>query len=156
MLSQTHQKRLEDMMSDIEDFVYDPNTTETHVIEVESYSLRKALSKRVTDVYMRTGVFAEFNRQSPEMVIKKSKSFKQVNFLRNVNPMPENFEESMDKVPMGLGFHKDVESETSTVTEFNANGKNTAATISDPSQFGFCADELKIEHGKVKLSEDLK
>jgi len=49
-------------MDDIEDFVYDPNTTENRLIDIESYSLRKALSKRVTDVYMGTGVFAEFNR----------------------------------------------------------------------------------------------
>ena len=56
------EKLFEEIMDDIEDFVYDPNTTENRLIDIESYSLRKALSKRVTDVYMGTGVFAEFNR----------------------------------------------------------------------------------------------
>lgn len=79
-------------MEEIENFVYDPNTTENHTFDIESYSLRKALSKRVTDVYMGTGVFAEFNRQSPEMLIKKARSFKQVNFLRNVKRMPEKYD----------------------------------------------------------------
>lgn len=92
VLSQTHQKRLEEMMLEIENFVYDPNTTEDLTFQIESYSLKKALSKRVTDVYLGTGVFTEFNRQSPETSIKKSRSFKQVNFLRNVKRMSENFE----------------------------------------------------------------
>lgn len=79
-------------MVDIENFVYDPNTTSDLVFEIESYSLKKALSKRVTEVYMGTGVFTEFSRQSPETTIKKSRSFKQVNFLRNIKRMSENFE----------------------------------------------------------------
>ena len=98
-------------MQEIENFVYDPNTTESLTFEIESYSLKKALSKRVTDVYMGTGVFTEFNRQSPETIIKKSRSFKQVNFLRNVKRMSENFEQDKEKGPVGLGFHTDVASD---------------------------------------------
>ena len=62
MLSQTHQKRLEELMVEVEDFVYDPNTPESLTFLIESNSLKKALSKRVTDVYMGTGVFTDYNR----------------------------------------------------------------------------------------------
>jgi Cft2 family RNA processing exonuclease len=44
--------------------------------------LKKALAKTVTKIYMNTGIFTEFQRALPETVIKKSKSFKQANFLR--------------------------------------------------------------------------
>lgn len=76
-------------MVEVENFVYDPNTPESITFHIESYSLKKALSKRVTDVYMGTGVFTDYNRQSPEALVKKSRSFKQVNFLRNVKPMSD-------------------------------------------------------------------
>jgi len=62
VLSQTHQKRLEELMVEVEDFVYDPNTPESLTFLIESNSLKKALSKRVTDVYMGTGVFTDYNR----------------------------------------------------------------------------------------------
>ena len=49
-------------MVEVEDFVYDPNTPESLTFLIESNSLKKALSKRVTDVYMGTGVFTDYNR----------------------------------------------------------------------------------------------
>lgn len=40
--------------------------------------------------------------------------------------------------------------------ESNLSGKNTAATISDPAQFGFCAEDLKSDNNKIKITEELK
>ncbi len=38
--------------------------------------------REVTKKYMGTGVFTEFQRNMTETVVKKSKSFKQRNFMR--------------------------------------------------------------------------
>jgi len=43
------------------------------VLNIGSYSLKKALSKRVTKEYMNTGIFTEFQRSISETIIKKSK-----------------------------------------------------------------------------------
>ena len=48
-------------------------------------------------------------------------------------------------MPLGANFR-----------ESNLSGKNTAATISDPAQFGFCAENLKIENNKIKITEEVK
>ena len=42
-----------------------------------------------------------------------------------------------------------------TLRESNLSGKNTAATISDPAGFGFCADDLKGDP-KIKPTEEGK
>lgn len=111
VLSQTHQKKLKELMEDIEHFVYDPESTESKTITVESYSLRKAFNKCVNEKYMNTGVFAEFSKKSPEIILKKSKNFKQVNFLKDIRTSSENFEGKEEKVLTCLGFHSDVGSD---------------------------------------------
>lgn len=75
-LSIAHQKLLEKYMKQIEDWVYDSNSGEFLVLKVPSYSLKKALSKEVTKIYMGSGVFVEFNRQQQDTIVKKSKNFK--------------------------------------------------------------------------------
>ena len=81
-LSNKHQQDLERFMEQIEEFVYNPCSEQTLVFQISSPSLQKALSKQVTKVYMSTGIFAQYQRGNPETKIKKSKSFKQANFLR--------------------------------------------------------------------------
>lgn len=61
-LSNRHVKVLEQMMKQIEDFVYDPNAKETLTFHIQSYALKKALGKEVTILYMNTGLFTEFTR----------------------------------------------------------------------------------------------
>lgn len=41
--------------------------------------------REVTKKYIGKGVFAEFNRQMPETIIKKTKKFKQLNFMSGVS-----------------------------------------------------------------------
>jgi len=48
------------MMKKIDEFVYDPSSDKTLIFQIGSYSLKKALSKQVTKVYMNTGIFTEF------------------------------------------------------------------------------------------------
>ena len=72
------------MMKQIDEWVYDTNSEERLVFQVQSYSLKKALAKEVTNVYKGTGVFTDFNRSSSETLVKKTKTFKQRNFMRGV------------------------------------------------------------------------
>ena len=71
------------MMKQIEDFVYDPTSKETIVYNLQSYALKKALGKRVTEVYMSSGIFTEFSRAQPETTIRKTERFRQANYIRN-------------------------------------------------------------------------
>ena len=71
-------------MKEIDEFVYDSNSELTHTYQIQSYALRKALAKEVTNQYKGTGVFTDFTRGSSETVIKKAKTFKQRNFMRGV------------------------------------------------------------------------
>lgn len=61
-LSNRHVKVLEQMVKQIEEFVYDPNAKETLTFHIQSYALKKALGKEVTILYMNTGLFTEFTR----------------------------------------------------------------------------------------------
>lgn len=70
------------MMNKINEFVHDSNSEDKLIFQIYSYPLKKALSKKVNEKYMNTGVFTEFQRQSPETIIKKSKNFKQVHYLK--------------------------------------------------------------------------
>jgi hypothetical protein len=63
-------------MQEIEEWVYDTNSEETHTFYTQSYSLKKAIAKEVTNVYKGTGVFTDFVRDNAEVVIKKTKMFK--------------------------------------------------------------------------------
>lgn len=69
-------------MKKIEGFVYDPTTNKQIIFNIPRNALKKALSKEVTRVYMNTGIFTEYKRDIPETVVKKSKAFRQANFLR--------------------------------------------------------------------------
>jgi hypothetical protein len=44
-LSTSHQQRLKDIMKDIDEWVYDPNSEEQIKFTIHSYSLKKALAK---------------------------------------------------------------------------------------------------------------
>ena len=103
------------MMEEIDKFVYDANSQENHVFEVSSLPLRQALKKRVTEVYISTGVFAEIDTQCPSVFIKKARSFKQVNFLRGAKIRSAKQDEMSSKV---LNFNQ--------------------------GSLGFCEDNLKI------------
>ena len=74
---------LDDMMTRIDEWVYDHTRQNKLVFNLHSYSLKKALSKQVTKQYMKSGIFTEFQRNLPETVVKKSKSFNQSNYVRN-------------------------------------------------------------------------
>ena len=71
---------------------------------------------------MQTGIFSEFTRQSPDMIIKKSKNFKQVNFLKSA--------EQSEKM-LGSDWSNSGSSSHSVSMMFDQvmSGKNTAATI---------------------------
>lgn len=44
---------------------------------------------------MNTGIFTDFTRDKPETVVKKSKSFKQINFIKGVALMDENSQSTL-------------------------------------------------------------
>lgn len=73
MLSKTHQMEVGKMLEEIHDFIHDPNTNDTLTYQIESYAMKKALGRKITEKYLNTGIFTEYNRQSPETVIKKTK-----------------------------------------------------------------------------------
>lgn len=58
------------------------------------------MAKKVTEKYISTGIFTEMNRQSKDTIVKKSKSFKQIHFLKDIKTRVG----IEDDVPMGLGF----------------------------------------------------
>lgn len=66
------------MLDGVRDFAYDPTACDKISFNITSYSLKKALSRRITDIYMNTGIFTEFTRQNSETIVKKSKQFKQI------------------------------------------------------------------------------
>ena len=74
-LSGSHQRQLDDMMAKIDEWVYDPSQQLELVLNLHSYSLRKALSKQVTKSYPKSGVSVEYRNGLPETVVRKSKSF---------------------------------------------------------------------------------
>ena len=114
------------MVKQIEEFVYDPNAKETLTFHIQSYALKKALGKEVTILYMNTGLFTEFTRQSTEVVIRKTNNFQQINFLKGKNSSKKQESDSETK-----------------------SGKNTAATSSNKNAkdlgLGFCQDDDEIE-----------
>ena len=105
-LSTTHQKLLVEMMKQIDEWVYDTNSEERLVFQVQSYSLKKALAKEVTNVYKGTGVFTDFNRSSSETLVKKTKTFKQRNFMRGV---AHSISDDKDSQCSSLGFQLEEE-----------------------------------------------
>mgnify|MGYP006907047442 CR=1 FL=1 len=47
-------------MEKILEWVYDPASNQKLIFNIGSYSLKKALSKQVTKIYIGTGIFTEF------------------------------------------------------------------------------------------------
>ena len=127
MLSAAHQKRLEELMVEIDDFVYDPQSGPTKTFEISSYSLKKALSKEVTKVYKGTGLFTEYQRKCHETVIKKAKTFKQSNFMRGFQAMVPTKIQLNDAEDMLLGFCSENESPA-------AQGKPTVPEVGRASK----------------------
>ena len=62
ILSKTNLKLLDLMMDKINEFVHDSNSEDKIIFEIYSYPLKKALGKKVSEKYMNTGVFTEFQR----------------------------------------------------------------------------------------------
>jgi len=62
ILSKSHQTRLEEMLEEIKEFVYDPTTNDKLVFNIQSYALRKALDRNINDLYVDTGIYASFDR----------------------------------------------------------------------------------------------
>jgi hypothetical protein len=89
------------MMKEIDEWVYDTNSEEKLVLMIQSYSLKKALAKEVTNVYKGTGVFTDFTRASSELFVKKTKTFKQRNFMRGV---VASISDDKDSQCSSLGF----------------------------------------------------
>ena len=50
------------MLDAVRDFAFDPTGEEKITFTIESYSLKKALSRKITEIYMSTGIFTEFTR----------------------------------------------------------------------------------------------
>ena len=50
------------MLRQVNQFVNDPETDDKLTFDIESLALRKALSRKVTELYMGTGIFTEFDR----------------------------------------------------------------------------------------------
>ena len=101
-LSTANQKKLQEYMAQIDDWVHDSNSGERLILDIQSYGLKKALGKynlsgltdflfrEVTKVYIGKGVFTEFQRNTTETVIKKTKTFKQTKFLRGFSSADDN------------------------------------------------------------------
>ena len=104
--------------------MYDPNAKDTLTFHIQSYALKKALGREVTINYMNTGIFTEFQRQTTEVVIKKTNNFNQINFLKSSKKKQQSDSDSK-------------------------SGKVTAATSSKPTAndmgLGFCQDDDEIE-----------
>ena len=68
------------MLATIREFVYDASSASKLVFNIESNSLKKALSQAVSQRYMNTGVFTEYSQAIKQVIVKKGKSFKQEHF----------------------------------------------------------------------------
>ena len=77
---------------------------------MESYALKKALAKRVTEIYISTGIFTEFSRADSLCTVKKSKNFKQAHFLRDIK---SNAAADDSVLGTSLGFQNPILDESS-------------------------------------------
>lgn len=140
ILSKTHQEQLVKLIEEIKEFVYDPNTSDTLTFNIESYALKKALSRRVTEIYMNTGIFTEFTRQSPETIIKKSKQFKQAHFLKDLSGSSD---QSSIYYSSSKSSYTMMQNVAHNIDSIGLSGKTTCNTISNEPVFGFCEEEPK-------------
>ena len=51
-------------MVQIDNWVYDSQSEKKLTLDIKSYSLRKALHKQVTKVYLNMGVFVDYQRHN--------------------------------------------------------------------------------------------
>ena len=65
----------------IEDFVYD-RTSKFYSTKIRAYALRKALSRYVQKKYGSRGVYVEYAKNKIMTIFKKTKKFKQADFVR--------------------------------------------------------------------------
>ena len=136
MLSKTHQMDLEQLMIRVDKFVYNPMETDSITFEIESYPLKKGLAKKITERFMSTGIFTEFGRGDSSCTVKKSKNFKQANFLRDIKAA-RNGDDSI--LGANLGFQpsafEDEEMEERKVNEPHKDsklgGKATVETVDE-------------------------
>ena len=121
-------------MRRVENFVYDVSSAESFLVDIESYALRKAFSKAITEKYLATGLYTEMNRQSTETVVKKSKSFKQANFLRDIKPRNA----ADDGESLGLGFQDNISEmgnkSTTPSKKTQVSGKSTTTGVTEKPQ----------------------
>jgi hypothetical protein len=82
--------------------------------------------REVTKKYIGKGVFAEFNRQMPETTIKKTKKFKQLNFMSGVSSSEGDCSGSQ------LGFQMDEEEKKQEIAK------------SSPPPESICSEEQKM------------
>ena len=50
------------MLDAVRDFAFDPTSAQFITFKIDSNSLKKALSRKITEAYMSTGIFTEFTR----------------------------------------------------------------------------------------------
>jgi hypothetical protein len=110
--------------------------------------MKKALSRKITELYMGSGIFTEYTRSNPETIIKKSKAFRQANFMKDAEL--SGSESSMQSLAFSAHYSSSKSSYTKMMqvahqldSTGKLSGKNTAATIGNesPSMLGFCDQE---------------
>ena len=72
-LSNKHQDKLTELLKEIDKFVYDSESNEKKEFFIESFELRKAIYKRINEMYNNTGVFFEMTKNSSSTIVKKTK-----------------------------------------------------------------------------------
>ena len=80
-LSTAHEKEFVILQKKIRDWVYDPSSEKKLKFEVNSQGLRKYLDKKINAEYRGKNIFLSWNRKSPEVIVEKSKKFKQIDFM---------------------------------------------------------------------------
>lgn len=76
-LSTANMKALENLLKEVDDFVYDKASKLEHELKIASFSLKKALDKKLKEKYSGTGIFLNysFDRSKPT-IVKKTRGFK--------------------------------------------------------------------------------
>ena len=70
--------------------------------------------REVTKVYLNTGIFTDYVREKPETVVKKSKSFKQANFIKGYLPPDENSQSTLGFLELDEEMKEDFSQKTTT------------------------------------------
>ena len=51
--------------------------------------------REISKIYLNTGIFTDYVREKPETIIKKSKTFKQGNFIKGYHPVDETSQSTL-------------------------------------------------------------